>query len=69
MTKEVSARLDLLTGMNIYIRDILGDDDLIDIWNQEGIPDECDINMMIEIAESKNSFDNIVAVFNHIINN
>ena len=63
MTQEVSARINLLVDMNIYIRDIIGDDGVTDVWNMYGIPDECDIDMMIEIAEDEDNFKNIIETF------
>ena len=67
MTREISARLNLLVDMNIYIRDIIGDDDLTHAWDMYGVPDEADIDMMIEIAEDKRLFIEIVEQFSNMI--
>lgn len=55
-------RMNILGGMNEYMRE-LGDEDLLDVWLADCIPDECDEDTLMEIAEDKNLFKEICYCF------
>ena len=38
--EELVLKMNILGGMNTYIREVIGDEDLIDEWNMYGVPDE-----------------------------
>lgn len=38
--EELVLKMNLLGGMDTYIRKVVGDEDLIDEWNMYGVPDE-----------------------------
>lgn len=38
--EELVLKMNLLGGMDAYIRHVIGDEDLIDEWNMYGVPDE-----------------------------
>ena len=50
MSDLLILRANILGGMNEYVKE-LGDEDLLDLWLEEGIPDECDEDGLMEIAE------------------
>jgi hypothetical protein len=40
MNEEIILKMNLLGGMNTYIREVIGDEDLIDEWDMYGVPNE-----------------------------
>jgi len=66
MSDILILRANILGGMNEYVKE-LGDEDLLDYWYSEGIPDECDEDTLMEIAEDDNLFKDISHVFAAII--
>ena len=69
MTKneENVLRANLLGGMDTYVRES-GDEDKIDYWLREGVPDDSTEEDLMEIAEDENIFAYICEVFSHIVN-
>ena len=57
-------RANLLGGMDSYIREVVGDEDILEYWLEEGIPDNCAQCELMEIAEDDSEFRRIVVVFN-----
>lgn len=57
----------ILGGINSYVRDCIGDDDLTDFWNTEGVPDECDEETLMEIAEDFDTFRDCVIAFARVL--
>lgn len=63
----VLLRANLMGGMNAYVREVIGDDDITDYWNMEGVPDECDEDTLMEIAALEDCFINISKAFAKIL--
>ena len=61
-------RANLLGGMDSYIREVIGDEDILEEWLVEGVPDKCDQETLMEIAEDKFIFNDIVFLFDELIN-
>ena len=59
-------RANLLGGMDSYIRE-LGDEDLWMDWIALGVPDECDEDTLMSIANDEPEFVRITQVFCNII--
>ena len=69
MTKTdfLTLRANLLGGMNDYILNVIGDDDITEQWQTYGVPDECDENELMEIAENDKEWNAICYLFGNII--
>lgn len=61
---EILLRANIMGGMDAYVREVIGDDDITDYWNMEGVPDACDEDTLMEIAELEGCFNGIVKAFN-----
>ena len=48
--------MNIAGGMNAYVREVIGDDDITDYWNMFGVPDECDEEMLEELLEVPGCF-------------
>ena len=60
-------KANLLGGMDSYIRDVIGDDDITERWLMFGIPDGCDEEELMEIAEDDSEFLRICNLWNNLI--
>ena len=60
-------KANLLGGMNAYILDVIGDDDITERWNMFGLPDKCDEETLMEIAEDDSEFLRISNLWNNLI--
>lgn len=58
-------KANILGGMDTYIREVIGDDEITDIWNSYGVADEATEEELIEEAE--NGFTDIIQTFVHLI--
>jgi len=58
-------KANILGGMNTYVRDVVGDDNATDIWNQYGVADGATEEEIMEEAE--NGFKNIVQIFAYLL--
>lgn len=56
-------RANILGGMNAYIRDVIGDDDITERWDMFGVPDGADEEEIMEIAEDESEWIRICAYF------
>ena len=65
MSDLIVTRAEILEGMDKYIRNI-GDEDILDWWLQEGIPDGSSFNDLLEYAASENIWNFIVDCFAYI---
>lgn len=65
---DIVLRANILGGMNDYILNVVGDEDTFDIWWTDGVPDECDENELMEIAEDEEEFNRICYLFGNLIN-
>jgi len=59
-------RANLLGGMDSYIRE-LGDEEIWWDWIAEGVPDECDEETLMEIAEEESEFIRITKFFYDLV--
>lgn len=65
---DVSVRVDLLRTMDEYIRNNIGDEDIIDIWLQYGVPDGTkSFDDFDELAEDEDTFNYIAHQFGAIL--
>lgn len=60
-------RANLLGGMDTYIREVIGDEYILEHWLEEGIPDDCDQDELMNIAEDNGEFCRMVNVFNRCL--
>jgi len=65
--EENVLRANILGGMNSYILEVIGDDDITDRWLMFGIPDGCDEEELMEIAEDESEFLRISNLWNNLI--
>ena len=56
-------RAKIMREMDNYIRDNVGDEDLFMYWLQEGVPDEADDEMLLELAEIESCWMNVINAF------
>lgn len=64
---NLTLKMNLLGGMNTYILDVLGDEDIMDIWFRGGLPDECNEDTLREIADDDDEFKRICLLFGNIV--
>ena len=51
MTRTLEdCRIELLKQMDTYVRDTIGDDEILGLWLEEGLPDGCNEADLMEIA-------------------
>ena len=62
-------RANLLGGMDSYIRNVVGDEEIWGAWIEVGVPDECDEETLMEIAEDESEFIRITEEFSSLIRN
>ena len=69
MTKKgmIILRANILGGFDDYIRDVIGDDDLTDWWNNYGVPDGANEADLMELAEDNEFWKFICEQFGNII--
>lgn len=67
MNNDTILKANILGGMNSYILDVVGDEDIFEVWWTLGIPDECDEETLISIAEDNKEFSRICALFGNLI--
>lgn len=60
-------RANLLGGMDSYIKNVVGDEEIWGAWIELGVPDECDEETLMEIAEDESEFIRITEVFGSLI--
>lgn len=60
-------RTNILGGMDAYIRDVIGDDDITEKWDAYGVPDGADEEEVMEIAEDDAEWARICGVFGSIV--
>ena len=62
-------RANLLGGMDSYIRNVVGDEEIWGAWIEVGVPDECDEETLMGIAEDESEFIRITEEFSSLIRN
>ena len=68
MTNEILLKMNLLGGMDSYVREVIGDDEVTEIWNMYGVPDECDEETLQWIAENDKEFTRICKLMGRLVN-
>lgn len=66
MTKLTLLKMNLLGGMDSYIRE-LGDEDIWEVWIAYGVPDEATENDLRFIAEDDESWQGTCELFGRLI--
>lgn len=64
--EELVLKMNMLGGMDTYMREVIGDEDLIDEWNMYGVPDEASEDDLKACASI--NFAEICAKFGQLIN-
>lgn len=64
---DITLRSNILGGMNAYILDVVGDEDKIDVWFGDGIPDGADEDDLLDIAADDQDFKEICELFYRLI--
>lgn len=64
--EQVILRANILGGMNSYIIN-LGDEDILETWLLDGVPDGCTEEELMEIAEDKTEFERITYLFGNMV--
>lgn len=64
---NILLRANLLGGMDAYILDVIGDEFITERWQMCGIPDDCDEDDLMEIAEDEDEFKRICNLWNNLI--
>ena len=59
-------KANILGGMNSFVLDVIGDEITDEYWFRYGLPDGCDEEMLMEIAEDNDLFAQICSTFNDI---
>ena len=67
MNDVILLKMNLLGGMDTYVREVIGDDDITDVWNMYGVPDECDEDTLREIAEDDSKFTRICILMGKLV--
>lgn len=67
MTENLILKMNILGGMDSYIKEAIGDENIINRWLEYGLPDGCDEDTLREIAEDDDCFINICNYWNNLI--
>ena len=69
MTKSefLTLRANLLGGMDDYIRNVIGDDNITETWNQYGVEDGADEDILLNYAENDKIFEQVCYTFGNLI--
>lgn len=62
-------RANLLGGMDSYIKNVVGDEEIWGTWIELGVPDECDEETLMEIADDEPEFIRMTELFSSLIRN
>lgn len=60
-------RANILGGMDAYIRDVIGDDDITEKWDAYGVPDGAEEEEIMEIAEDESEWARICQFFGGLL--
>ena len=63
MSDVVILRVDFLKQFDAYVRNEIGDEDIMDYWLERGVPDEADDEMLTEIAMDDGQWLDIIDAF------
>jgi len=59
----IQLRMNMLGGMNAYVLEQIGDENIINYWQQEAVPDCADENDLMDIAEDDELWTHVCFVF------
>ena len=65
--EEKILKMNILGGMDTYIREVIGDEDLIDEWNMYGVPGEATEDDLASIATNEAEWRRICVKFGQIV--
>lgn len=65
--EEKVLKMNILGGMDSYVRNVVGDEDLIDEWNMYGVPDEASEDDLAFIATNETEWKRICVKFGQIV--
>lgn len=60
-------RMNIMGGMNAYVLETVEDEDLLDFWYRDGLPDEVTEEMLAEYAEDDDIWLTVVQAFASIV--
>lgn len=63
----IQLRMNMLGGMNSYVLEQIGDEDVTMYWWQEGVPDGADEDDLRSIAEDEESWTHICKIFGYCV--
>lgn len=63
MSDIVILRVDFLKQFDAYVRNEIGDENIMDYWLERGVPDEADDEMLTEIAMDEEQWLDIIKAF------
>ena len=66
-TELIKLRVKFLKDFDRYVRDEIGDEDIMDYWLERGVPDESDDEMLFEIASDDELWVGIVDAFYYCV--
>lgn len=66
MNENTILKMNLLGGMDAYARDNF-DEELFEVWLEEGVPDGADEETLQEIVEMDGEFERICRVFGSLL--
>ena len=67
MNNSIILKANILGGLNDYILNVIGNDDVTDNWLANGIPDAATEEDLIKIAEDEKQFAEIVYYAGYLI--
>lgn len=67
MNEMLVLKMNILGGMDCYIRNYCQDEDLIEEWLSCGVPDGCDEDFLKELAEDNADFADICRLFSKLV--
>jgi len=69
MTREelIQLRMNMLGGMNSYVLEQIGDEDITDYWWEEGVPDGADEDDLRSIAENDEMWTEVCRTFYYCV--
>ena len=64
---KISYSVDLLKAMDNYIREVVGDEVVLEAWLELGVPDGANYDDLEEIAEDEELVTSIIETFDHCV--
>jgi hypothetical protein len=64
---KISYSVDLLKAMDNYIREVIGDEVVLEAWLELGVPDGANYDDLEEIAKDEELVTSIIEAFDHCV--